>query len=642
MGDEEDKFVELRREEEKEGEGMKLKLGVTVAALRHAAASRYGWLATSVLIRRFEDGVLMKDNKEVLSKEQAFIASLRQWPVAATLLTAASLKAPCGDKDASLEVKMSLDDVGPITSFDFRQALAEKIGIPHYALVLHQVISKDVPTEDDGGGEGLEEEEPLAKAKEPPPALAKPPRPTTPENFEEDEGFEEVLLLRRMRFEALLCALDAADLLEAATASLAVGKAHAEQALVFESKEKPVEAREAATAARAAQQAVKRAVEGADKEASQAAMKLPTAERSLEAAKALVAGIAEQHTAAKQVARDVAKTTQQARIARKKVAEAIKAQKDAEEARDAVAAELKRRQASEDRARPLLPEALAFAQRASELAEKCHQAHAQAEEAAAAAEATARRAEETAEQRARAWKAEAVEFEKQGYGPPLLAQALRDLDVLQDLDVPCRRVLCRLRPRAARLFQEMASAPQLFGVMGSSVSSTTPVQPWSAGYSQTMALLRRPRPLENGDLLIRAESPFKWRAAMIGPRGSPYAGFFHWVSMDFGADWPEKPPELRFRTPIYHCNVGEDGFIRYAPLILLQERWTREDTVFPMLGALFELLCAPDVPTAIRPELAEKMTGDAEAFLDVAKAFTKEHGVPYGSMFPDGPPQWYK
>ena len=46
-----------------------------------------------------------------------------------------------------------------------------------------------------------------------------------------------------------------------------------------------------------------------------------------------------------------------------------------------------------------------------------------------------------------------------------------------------------------------------------------------------------------------------WRLSVIGPRDTPYLGGFFRLRIEFPFDYPERPPSIRFITPIYHVNI---------------------------------------------------------------------------------------
>ena len=57
------------------------------------------------------------------------------------------------------------------------------------------------------------------------------------------------------------------------------------------------------------------------------------------------------------------------------------------------------------------------------------------------------------------------------------------------------------------------------------------------------------------------EDLYQWKAFMVGPQQTPYAGGIFELEIKLSKDYPFKPPKVRFVTPIYHANVNVDGHL---------------------------------------------------------------------------------
>jgi len=94
---------------------------------------------------------------------------------------------------------------------------------------------------------------------------------------------------------------------------------------------------------------------------------------------------------------------------------------------------------------------------------------------------------------------------------------------------------------------------------------------------------------------------FKWQATILGPKDSPYEGGIFMVSITFPPDYPFKPPQLKFTTKIYHCNISPDGDIC---LDILKSQWSPALTIIKVLLSVCSLLTDPNPDDPLVPSIA--------------------------------------
>lgn len=91
-------------------------------------------------------------------------------------------------------------------------------------------------------------------------------------------------------------------------------------------------------------------------------------------------------------------------------------------------------------------------------------------------------------------------------------------------------------------------------------------------------------PSADGNLL-------SWTATIEGPDGTPYAGLTLKLSLSFPSNYPYAPPEVLFKTPIYHPNFDFSGRIC---LDILKDKWTAAYNIQTVLLSLQSLLGEPN------------------------------------------------
>jgi hypothetical protein len=67
---------------------------------------------------------------------------------------------------------------------------------------------------------------------------------------------------------------------------------------------------------------------------------------------------------------------------------------------------------------------------------------------------------------------------------------------------------------------------------------------------------------ENAEVFVGQDNVLFWKVIVTGPTGTLYSGYNWLLSVEFHPSaYPFRPPAVRFVTPIYHCNISDDGKI---------------------------------------------------------------------------------
>ncbi|MFF3214263.1 ubiquitin-conjugating enzyme E2 [Streptomyces sp. NPDC002886] len=109
---------------------------------------------------------------------------------------------------------------------------------------------------------------------------------------------------------------------------------------------------------------------------------------------------------------------------------------------------------------------------------------------------------------------------------------------------------------------------------------------------------------------------FAGTAVLVPPPDSLYYRARLAVSVALPGDYPGKPPNLVFRTAVFHPNISNTGIISFP---LLAEKWRPDATLHQVLTALLALLDEPDVHDPLRPEAAEVYILDRDAYIRRAR-----------------------
>jgi ubiquitin-conjugating enzyme E2 D/E len=114
----------------------------------------------------------------------------------------------------------------------------------------------------------------------------------------------------------------------------------------------------------------------------------------------------------------------------------------------------------------------------------------------------------------------------------------------------------------------------------------------------------------------------KWNATIFGPTDTPYSGGVFHLNIEFGKDYPYKPPTVYFTTPIYHCNINSRGTIC---LDLLKTNWSPSLTVGKLLLSICSLLAEPNPDDPLVADIANLYKNNRKLHDINAKNYTEKY-----------------
>lgn len=103
------------------------------------------------------------------------------------------------------------------------------------------------------------------------------------------------------------------------------------------------------------------------------------------------------------------------------------------------------------------------------------------------------------------------------------------------------------------------------------------------------------------DVFPSASNMSFWRLVVQGPASSPYAAGTWIMFIRFPPNYPQVAPEVRFVTPIKHCNINCYGRVCHS---IFTRNWTADTPILTILNVVYGLLLTPDVQDPLDTALA--------------------------------------
>lgn len=116
-----------------------------------------------------------------------------------------------------------------------------------------------------------------------------------------------------------------------------------------------------------------------------------------------------------------------------------------------------------------------------------------------------------------------------------------------------------------------------------------------------------------------------WKILLLGPKETPYENGLFLLYAQFPGDYPFKPPEVRFITPIYHCNMNMQGRICHS---VFDRNYSPALTFRQIVDCVYGLILTPEPDDPLDNVIASFYLSDYQTYYKNAVNFTKEKASP--------------
>ena len=128
---------------------------------------------------------------------------------------------------------------------------------------------------------------------------------------------------------------------------------------------------------------------------------------------------------------------------------------------------------------------------------------------------------------------------------------------------------------------------------------------------------------------------FEWKAALFGPKDTPYKGGLFYIKIIFPEDYPNGSPRIFFLTPIIHVNVNNSdssdrGLVDINCLGLYRHEYLNNSSIIEILSNIISIfyIVNPNCWSLHDEEIKRDLFNNMILYKNKIKYFTKKYAHP--------------
>jgi ubiquitin-protein ligase len=131
--------------------------------------------------------------------------------------------------------------------------------------------------------------------------------------------------------------------------------------------------------------------------------------------------------------------------------------------------------------------------------------------------------------------------------------------------------------------------------------------------------------VENNVPFEEMTQPNNFSVILRGPSGTPYSGGKFILQLEVPAEYPFRPPKVKFGTKIYHPNINDTS--KSICLDILGNNWNPSLSLTHVILSVSALLDKPNPNDPLVADIGGLYKNDFDKFMSNAVEYTKTHAI---------------